>query len=152
MPDNGVILVVTNAGSHELKLVESIKEKSLKKNVKIYFAFSPFCYESCDESLPVYKRLSDGRMFNNSDFSRDSFFKTVVYTVWKYSEGKAEMHVDCSLFGWFGCVCLFCFFIIFYSLDFGHLSTIKISIWILMSFPSIIFLRLKFRGALLYEI
>ena len=99
MPDNGVILVVTNAGSHELKLEESVKEKSLKKNVKIYFAFSPFCYESCDESLPVYKRLSDGRMFNNSDFSRDSFFKTVVYTVGKYSKGKAKKHGRCSLIG-----------------------------------------------------
>ena len=99
MPDNGVILVVTNAGSHELKLEESVKEKSLKKNVKIYFAFSPFCYESCDESLPVYKRLSDGRMFNNSDFSRESFFKTVVYTVGKYSKGKAKKHIRCSLIG-----------------------------------------------------
>ena len=96
MPDNGVILVVTNAGSHELKLVESIKEKSLKKNVKIYFAFSPFCYESCEESLPVYKHLSDGRMFNNTDFSRESFFKTVVYTVRNYSK-KVKTRVDCSL-------------------------------------------------------
>ena len=96
MPDNGVILVVTNAGSHELKLVESIKEKSLKKNVKIYFDFSPFCYESCEESLPVYKRLSDGRMFNNTDFSRESFFKTVVYTVRNYSK-KVKTRVDCSL-------------------------------------------------------
>ena len=81
MPENGVILVVTNAGSHHLDLEKSIKQKSLKKNVKIYFAFSPFCKIDCGESFPVYKRLSDGRMFNNSDFSTDSFLKTVVYTV-----------------------------------------------------------------------
>ena len=81
MPDNGVILVVTNAGSHHLKLEKSIKEKSLKKNVKIYFAFSPFCKIDCGESFPVYKRLSDGRMFNNSDFSSEMFFRTVVTTV-----------------------------------------------------------------------
>ena len=82
MPENGVILVVTNAGSHHLKLEKSIKQKSLKKNVKIYFAFSPFCEVDCGESFPVYKRLSDGRMFNDSDFSTDSFLKTVVFTVW----------------------------------------------------------------------
>ena len=81
MPENGVILVVTNAGSHHLDLEKTIKQKSLKKNVKIYFAFSPFCEVDCGESFPVYKRLSDGRMFNDSDFSTDSFLKTVVFTV-----------------------------------------------------------------------
>ena len=81
MPEHGVILVVTNAGSKQLELEESIRKKSLKKNVKIYFSFSPDCREDCEDSLPVYKRLSDGRMFNDSDFSTDSFLKTVVFTV-----------------------------------------------------------------------
>ena len=83
MPNNGVVLVVTSAGSHQLELEKSIKEKSSKKNVKIYFTFSPFCREACGDSLPVYKRLSDNRMFNLSDFSSKSFLETVVYTVWK---------------------------------------------------------------------
>ena len=81
MPNNGVVLVVTSAGSHQLELEKSIKEKSSKKNVKIYFTFSPFCREACEDSLPVYKRLSDNRMFNLSDFSSKSFLETVVYTV-----------------------------------------------------------------------
>ena len=81
MPNNGVVLVVTSAGSHQLELEKSIKEKSSKKNVKIYFTFSPFCREACGDSLPVYKRLSDNRMFNLSDFSSKSFLETVVYTV-----------------------------------------------------------------------
>ena len=85
MPNNGVVLVVTSAGSHQLELEKSIKEKSSKKNVKIYFTFSPFCREACEDSLPVYKRLSDNRMFNLSDFSSKSFLETVVYTVCKYS-------------------------------------------------------------------
>ena len=85
MPNNGVVLVVTSAGSHQLELEKSIKEKSSKKNVKIYFTFSPFCREACGDSLPVYKRLSDNRMFNLSDFSSESFLDTVVYTVCKYS-------------------------------------------------------------------
>ena len=81
MPDNGVILVVTDAGSKQLDLEKSIRKKSLKKNVKISFAFSPSCRALCDDSLPFYKRLSDGRMFNQSDFSSESFFKSVVRTV-----------------------------------------------------------------------
>ena len=81
IPDNGVILVVTNAGSKQLHLEKSIREKSLEKNVKIYFSFYPFCREDCEDSLPVYKRLSGGRMFNNSDFSSEMFFRTVVTTV-----------------------------------------------------------------------
>ena len=85
MPDNGVILVVTDAGSKQLELEKSIREKSLKKNVKISFAFSPSCQALCENSLPVYKRLSDGRMFNRSDFSSESFFKSVVRTVWNNS-------------------------------------------------------------------
>ena len=81
MPDNGVILVVTDAGSKLHNLEESIREKSLEKNVKISFAFSPWCRAQCEYSLPVYKRLSDGRMFNQSEFSSESFFKSVVRTV-----------------------------------------------------------------------
>ena len=95
MPNNGVVLVVTSAGSHQLELEKSIKEKSSKKNVKIYFTFSPFCREACEDSLPVYKRLSDNRMFNLSDFSSESFLKTVVYTVGKYSLRNTFLHIDC---------------------------------------------------------
>ena len=94
MPNNGVVLVVTSAGSHQLELEKSIKEKSSKKNVKIYFTFSPFCREACGDSLPVYKRLSDNRMFNLSDFSSKSFLETVVYTVCKYSFRITHWHVD----------------------------------------------------------
>ena len=93
MPNNGVVLVVTSAGSHQLELEKSIKEKSSKKNVKIYFTFSPFCREACEDSLPVYKRLSDNRMFNLSDFSSKSFLETVVYTVWKNSFRFTHLHI-----------------------------------------------------------
>ena len=86
MPKHGVILVVTNAGSKQLELEDDIRKKSLKKNVKIFFSFSPDCREDCEDSLPVYKRLSDGRVFNDSDLSSDTFFKTVVSTVRKYSQ------------------------------------------------------------------
>ena len=83
MPDNGVILAVTDAGTHMKELERSIRKKSREKNVKIMFAFSPYCRAHCDESISIYNRLSEGRMFNQSDFDHDSFIKSVIYTVWK---------------------------------------------------------------------
>jgi len=81
MPDNGVILVVTDAGTKMQQLEKSIKKKSEEKNVKIFFAFSPWCQALCADSMPVYNRLSGGRIFNQTDFERETFFKSVVYTV-----------------------------------------------------------------------
>ena len=81
MPDNGVILAVTDAGTHMKELENEIRTLSKEKNVKIFFVFSPLCRAKCENSLPIYKRLSDGRMFNNSDFSSEMFFRTVVTTV-----------------------------------------------------------------------
>ena len=81
MPDNGVIIVVTDAGTKHMELEESIRKKSLEKNVKIFFAFSPKCIASCGDSFPVYSRLSEGRIFNQPDFDSEHFFKAVVHTV-----------------------------------------------------------------------
>ena len=82
MPDNGVILAVTDAGTKQKELEKSIRKKSREKNVKIFFAFSPWCRAHCEESMPIYNRLSDGRMFNHTDFDQENFFKSVIYTVW----------------------------------------------------------------------
>ena len=78
MPNNGVIIVITSAGSHQLELEKTIKEKSLKKNIKIYFALFPHCPEICEDSLPVYGRLSEGLI---NAFNRKGFRNTVIYTV-----------------------------------------------------------------------
>ena len=87
MPNDGVILVVTDSGSKQLELEKSIRKKSLEKNLKIYFSFSPSCRADCGDSLPVYKRISDGRLFNESDFTSETFFRTVVFTVCHHSAG-----------------------------------------------------------------
>ena len=81
MPDNGVILAVTDAGTHMKELENEIRTLSKEKNVKIFFVFSPLCRAKCENSLPVYKRLSDGRMFNRTDFDQEIFFKSVVHMV-----------------------------------------------------------------------
>merc|ERR1712105_406624 len=80
-PNNGVILVVTDAGSKQLRLERSITRKSFQKNIKIYFTFYPTCRADCDDSLPVYERLSDGEMFNSSEFTSEKFFSTVITKV-----------------------------------------------------------------------
>ena len=87
MPDNGAILVVTDSGSKQKGLEKSIREKSRKKNIRIYFLFYPTCRADCADSLPVYERLSDGEMFNTSEFTSEKFFSTVITKVCNNSDG-----------------------------------------------------------------
>ena len=83
MPDQGVILVVTDAGTKHRELAKAIKKKSGKKNIKIFIAFSPKCVapELCSRSMPSYNRVSEGRIFNMTAFNRKKFFESVVYEV-----------------------------------------------------------------------
>ena len=90
MPNNGVILVVTDAGSKQLNLERSITKKSLEKKIKIYFTFYPSCRADCDDSMPVYERLSDGEMFNSTEFSSEKFFSTVITKVCNLSADSAD--------------------------------------------------------------
>ena len=57
MSDNGVILVFTDAGSHQLDRENDIKTKSQMKNVKIFFALYS-TMEHDPTSMEVYERLS----------------------------------------------------------------------------------------------
>ena len=83
MPDNGVILVVTDAGTKQRELEEKIKKKSAEKNIKIFIAFYPKCWDTeiCERSMPSYYRVSEGRIFNEADFESEKIFEDVVYTV-----------------------------------------------------------------------
>ena len=96
MPDNGVILVFCDSGSHRLELETSIAEKARQKNVKIFFAIFLNQYHinqgftAADYPLAnyqeVYKRLSEGRIFRVSpnevlDLSSKNFLDSVVRTV-----------------------------------------------------------------------
>ena len=87
MPDNSVILVVTDSGTHQRELEEAIKKKSKEKNIKIFIAFYPKCLATnlCSESMPSYNRVSEGRIFQQADFDSEEFFKSVVYTVRNYA-------------------------------------------------------------------
>ena len=88
MPDKGVILVVTDAGTKRRELEEEIKKKSVEKKIKIFILFSPKCWakELCSLSMPSYNRVSEKRIFNQTDFDSEDFFKSVVYTVSHYAQ------------------------------------------------------------------
>ena len=83
MPKNGVILVVTDAGTKQRELEEKIIKKSAEKNIKIFIAFYPKCKatEICEPSMPSYERVSDGRIFTEADFDSEKIFEHVVHTV-----------------------------------------------------------------------
>ena len=88
MPDQGVILVVTDAGTKHKELEKAIKKKSGEKNIKIFIAFSPRCLASdlCSLSMPSYKSVSEGRIFNMTAFDRKKFFESVVYEVGDFTQ------------------------------------------------------------------
>ena len=87
MPDNGVILVFCDTGSHGLELENSIEDEARWKNVKIFFAIFAGHSNGVDaESLQVYERLSEGRIFRASssgqlELSSKTFFDAVIRTV-----------------------------------------------------------------------
>ena len=83
MPHNGVILLVTDAGTHQRDLEESIIEKSEEKNIQIFIAFYPRCRSRrhCRRSMPAYERVSGGKIFDQKDFDNENFFKAVLNTV-----------------------------------------------------------------------
>ena len=88
MPDNGLILVFTDAGSKQLELENAVKAKSEEKNVKIFFAL--YTHNSIDTaSMEAYERLSNEQVFvASSDGSlgleTEEFLDAVVQTVRKY--------------------------------------------------------------------
>ena len=104
MPDNGAILVFTDADSKQLELESYIKEKSDQKNIKIMFALYNYtlAYDSYSyydspsnpypiqsSSMEVYKRLSNDRIFRapaDGTLNLDSkdFLDAVVHTVRNY--------------------------------------------------------------------
>ena len=78
--------MITDVGTKELELEEEIIKESTKKNIKIYIAFVPNCLakDLCNDSMPSYKKISGGRIYNLSkaeDFDTEKFFKDVIFQV-----------------------------------------------------------------------
>ena len=84
-PENGMILVFGDAGTHNPSDWSRHFETSKAKNIKIFWIYTPSCNQQCDaQSLAPYKGLSEGRIYNTaSDLKIDEFFKDAVHTVRK---------------------------------------------------------------------
>ena len=78
--------MITDVGTKELELEKEIIKESTKKNIKIYIAFVPNCLakDLCNDSMPSYKKISGGRIYNLTkaeDFDTEKFFKDVIFQV-----------------------------------------------------------------------
>ena len=78
--------MITDVGTKELDLEKAIIKESTKKNIKIYIAFVPNCLakDLCNDSMPSYKRISGGRIYNltkAADFDSEKFFNDVIFQV-----------------------------------------------------------------------
>jgi hypothetical protein len=84
-PENGMILVFGDAGTHNPSEWPRHFDSSKEKNIKIFWIYTPGCNLDCDkESLAAYEGLSEGRIYNTaSELKIDEFFKDAVHTVGK---------------------------------------------------------------------
>ena len=93
MPDNGVILAITDAMTEDTELEKSILEKSKNKNVKIFVVLSPECdgfdFYSCEGAYRVTKE-SGGRSFKKEEFDIKSLISAAKYEVCTKKLGNAQ--------------------------------------------------------------
>ena len=84
-PENGMILVFGDAGTHNPSEWSRLFETSKEKKIKIFWIYTPECHQGCDkQSLAAYKGLSEGRIYNtSSELNINEFFKDAVHTVGK---------------------------------------------------------------------
>ena len=88
-PENGMILVFGDSGTHNPSSWRNHFETSKAKKIKIFWIYTPDCggkaFTACDaQSLAAYKGLSEGRIFNTkSELNIKQFFKEAVHMVGK---------------------------------------------------------------------
>ena len=84
-PENGMVLVFGDAGTHDASSWSRHFETSKAKKIKIFWIYTPGCTQECDkESLAAYQGLSEGRIYNTaSELNINEFFKDAVHTVGK---------------------------------------------------------------------
>ena len=84
-PENGMILVFGDSGTHNPCLWLGHFKTSKAKKIKIFWIYTPRCVHSCDaQSLAAYQGLSEGRIYNTaSELNINQFFKDAVLTVGK---------------------------------------------------------------------
>ena len=97
-PENGMILVFGDAGTHNPSEWSRLFETSKEKKIKIFWIYTPECHQGCNkQSLAAYKGLSEGRIYNTaSDLKIDEFFKDAVHTVGKLNLPEVTLLISGS--------------------------------------------------------
>ena len=82
-PENGMILVFGDSGTHDSYGYVPLLETRDRKKIKIFWIFTPCCWGYCDpQSLATYKILSENRTFDMmSELNINQFFTDAVHTV-----------------------------------------------------------------------
>ena len=84
-PENGMILVFGDSGTHNPYAWQNHLHTSKRKKIKIFWIYTPCCWGMCDKvSLEAYRGLSEGRVYNTmSELNINQFFTAAVHTVGK---------------------------------------------------------------------
>ena len=82
-PENGMILVFGDSGTHNPYAWQNHLHTSKRKKIKIFWIYTPCCWGMCDKvSLEAYRGLSEGRVYNTmSELNINQFFTAAVHTV-----------------------------------------------------------------------
>ena len=90
LPKHGVALVITDQPSKDLNMEAEITKLRDSKEIKIFVVLSPsYKGKIEDDSWNVYKRLSEGRIYNmaSATCSTADFLEQVAQVIGEYCEG-----------------------------------------------------------------
>ena len=89
-PENGMILVFGDAGTHNPSSWRTHYAASQAKKQKIFWIYTPCCWGHCENSFEAYRGLSEGRIHNTmSELNINQFFTDAVLTVGFILQDKA---------------------------------------------------------------
>jgi len=82
LPEHGIALLFTDHQSKDLDMESALIELRDKKNIKIFVVLAPkYSGAVGDASWNLYKRLSQGRIYDMKDFNATQFLNEVVQMV-----------------------------------------------------------------------
>ena len=82
LPENGIVLLFTDAPSKGLEKESELIRLRDQKKIKIFVVLAPqYGGKVGDQSWQMYTRLSEGKIYNMKDFSKEQFLKEIVQVV-----------------------------------------------------------------------
>jgi len=82
LPNHGIALVFTDHETKDLDMESALTQIRDRKSIKIFVVLAPKYRATIgDDSWNLYKRLSEGRIYNMEDFNATQFLNEVVQVV-----------------------------------------------------------------------